>query len=105
MLRTEHSIFILTCFPRGREDSSYGLALPVLWKLWDRLNGVLAMNPSWIFSRGLRFGPLFGTCAGANTHADARRHILGRAEKLSELARQRDVTKLSKMPLREPWVG
>eukprot|EP00913_Durusdinium_trenchii_P030618 g28675.t1 len=37
-------------------DSTYGLALPVLWKLWDRLSGVLAINPSWIFRR-LAAGP------------------------------------------------
>jgi len=30
------------------EDSSYGLALPVLWKLWDRLSGVF-WHQRWRF--------------------------------------------------------
>ncbi|CAK9062550.1 unnamed protein product [Durusdinium trenchii] len=64
-------------------DSTYGLALPVLWKLWDRLSGVLAINPSWIFN--------------ANTTNDVTEHIFSRAAKLSDIARHRDVKKLSKM--------
>lgn len=64
-------------------DSSYGLALPVLWKLWDRLSGVLTINPSWIFNH--------------NVPSDILQHFRGRAEMLSDLARHRDVKKLSKM--------
>eukprot|EP00435_Cladocopium_sp_Y103_P021531 s845_g5.t1 len=66
-------------------DSSYGLALPVLWKLWDRLSGVLTINPSWIFNN--------------NMPNDILQHCRGRAEMLSDLARHRDVKKLSKMTL------
>lgn len=64
-------------------DSSYGLALPVLWKLWDRLSGVLTINPSWIFN--------------PNTPNDMLQHFYNRAEMLSEVATNRDVKKLSNM--------
>ncbi|CAJ1373738.1 unnamed protein product [Effrenium voratum] len=61
-------------------DSTFGLGLPLLWKLMDRLSGVLAINPSWIFSTS---GPAA--------------QQLDRAEQLTQVARQRDVRQMSHM--------
>ena len=43
-----HLLFSNVKFPMHLEDSSYGLALPVLWKLWDRLSGVF-WHQRWRF--------------------------------------------------------
>ncbi|CAE7836900.1 ankrd46 [Symbiodinium sp. CCMP2592] len=62
-------------------DSTFGLGLPILWKLQERLKGVLVINPSWIW--------------GSASVPDA--HLVERAKQLSELARQKDACTMSRL--------
>eukprot|EP00439_Symbiodinium_sp_Y106_P087003 s744_g38.t1 len=59
-------------------DNTFGLGVPLLWKLQSRLKHILAVNTSWVFRLGF-------------VHSTTHKVLANRATSLKTLAEQRDI--------------
>ncbi|CAE7322960.1 rab13 [Symbiodinium necroappetens] len=59
-------------------DNTFGLGVPLLWKLQSRLKHILAVNTSWVFRLGF-------------VHSSTHKVLADRAASLKTLAEQRDI--------------
>eukprot|EP00930_Biecheleria_cincta_P061507 TRINITY_DN47082_c0_g1_i1.p1 TRINITY_DN47082_c0_g1~~TRINITY_DN47082_c0_g1_i1.p1 ORF type:complete len:488 (+),score=63.93 TRINITY_DN47082_c0_g1_i1:177-1466(+) len=65
-------------------DCTYGVGLPILWRLQERLRGVLILNPSWIFKE-------------AFLNTDMHSSLRARAHRLASISECREVDTLVSM--------
>lgn len=65
-------------------DSTFGLGMPVLWKLQQRLAGILIVNASWLFKQ-------------SSEETSLHQRLAARAAKLGSLAQSRDIDAMVEM--------